>query len=50
MKLNFFSSITIRQLDRNTYNKVLKRNKEKGKKMFDPLKKTGHMYNEAIRM
>ena len=31
------------ELDRNTYNKVLKRIKEKGKKMFDTLNKAGHM-------
>ena len=38
------------ELDRKTYQKVLKRIKEKGKKMFDPLNKAGDMYKEAIRM
>ena len=38
------------ELDRMTYKKVLKRIKEKGKKMFDPLNKAGDLYKEAIRM
>ena len=38
------------ELDKTTYQKVLKRIKEKGKKMFDPLNKAGDMYKEAIRM
>ena len=38
------------ELDRMTYKKVLKRIKEKDKKMFDPLNKAGDLYKEAIRM
>ena len=38
------------KLNKATYQKVLKRIKEKGKKMFDPLNKAGDMYKEAIRM
>ena len=38
------------ELDQKTYNKVLNRIKEKGKKMFDPLNKAGNKYKEAIRM
>ena len=38
------------ELDRMTYKKVLKRIKEKGKKIFDPLNKAGDLYKEAIRM
>ena len=35
-------------LDNVTYNKVLRRIKEKGKKMFDPINKAGNKYKEAI--
>ena len=38
------------ELDYKTYNKVLNRIKEKGKKMFDPINKAGNKYKEAIRM
>ena len=37
------------ELDPGTFYKVLKRIKEKGKKMFDPLNKAGDRYKEAVR-
>ena len=36
------------KLDKAIYNKVLKRIRDKGKRMFDLLNKSGEMYKEAI--
>ena len=36
------------ELDKALYNKVLKRIRDKGKRMFDLLNKSGEMYKEAI--